>query len=103
MPEAPSFQHLPGDPTDFAMAQIDQLRNGDGTERALELGHEMKKEMFDNVGVFRTEEGLKRPIAKIQELRQRFYHVHVADQGKIFNTELIECLGAWAICSTWRW
>ncbi len=82
------FAPLPRDADDFARQQIDQLRSGDGTESVAQIGHEMRTEMFDNVGVFRTEEGLSHAIAKVQELRQRFCHVRVRDQGKIFNTDL---------------
>jgi succinate dehydrogenase / fumarate reductase flavoprotein subunit len=52
----------------------------------------MKKVMFDDVGVFRTEEGMKNALAKVAELKERFKQVRVVDTGKIFNTEL---LNAW--------
>jgi succinate dehydrogenase / fumarate reductase flavoprotein subunit len=82
------FQPIGDDPTTFVRQQIDQLRNGDGTENAAHLGEEMRRVMFEDVGVFRTEEGLERAIEKIQQLRQRFCHVKLTDKGKIFNTEM---------------
>ncbi len=88
------FQNLPEDAAGFTMAQIDQMRNGDGTEKVAELAQEMKREMFNNVGIFRSEAGLKAAYKKIQELRERFTHIRVQDQGKIFNTELIN---AWEL------
>ena len=89
-----SFKALPASPTAFVDQQIATLMNGDGKERVGPISREMKTVMFDDVGVFRTDEGLKRAIAKVNELRARFQHVRVADRGKIFNTEMIQ---AWEL------
>jgi len=80
---------LPGDPTDFARQQISVLMNGSGKEKAAKLGREMRQEMMDDVGVFRTEETLSRAVEKISELRERFKEVKVGDTSKVFNTELL--------------
>ncbi len=83
---------LPADPTAFAREQFEGLRNGSGKENVFDIGREMKKVMFDDVGVFRTEAGMKNALAKVAELKERFKQVRVQDTGKIFNTEL---LNAW--------
>ena len=83
---------LPADPTEFSREQFDGLRNGSGKENVFDIGNEMKKIMFDDVGVFRIEEGMKKALAKVNELQERFKQVKVQDTGKIFNTEL---LNAW--------
>ena len=88
------FQKLPDDPEAGAKAQFDKLRHASGKENALDIATEMKKTMFDLVGVFRTEEGMQQAITKIGELKERFRHVRIADTGKIFNTEL---LNAWEL------
>ena len=88
------FQPLPSDPAGFVREQFDRLRNGDGKEKVFELGEEMKKEMFANVGVFRTHETMTHALNKIKELQERVKHVHVSDTGKIFNTELFN---AWEL------
>lgn len=80
---------LPADPEDFTHQQIDQLMNADGTERASTIRRELRSLMFDDVGVFRTDEGLCRAIDQIQELRERFKHVRVEDRGKKFNMDLL--------------
>jgi succinate dehydrogenase / fumarate reductase flavoprotein subunit len=49
----------------------------------------MKSVMFDDVGVFRTEEGMQRSLEKVRELRERIKHIRPPDMGKIFNTELL--------------
>jgi succinate dehydrogenase / fumarate reductase flavoprotein subunit len=84
-----SFQPMPGDAADFILQQLDELRNGDGSERAADLGRELKSVMFDHVGIFRTGEGMTKALDKVRELRERFKHVRVTDSGKIFNTELL--------------
>ena len=83
---------LPVNPTDFSREQFDRLRNGSGKENVFDIGNEMKAVMFDDVGVFRTEKGMKAALAKVVELKERFKEVKVQDTGKIFNTEL---LNAW--------
>jgi len=49
----------------------------------------MKAVMFDDVGIFRTGEGISKALDKVRELKERFNHVRVDDQGKIFNTNLM--------------
>jgi succinate dehydrogenase / fumarate reductase flavoprotein subunit len=83
------FPSLPEDPTDFTRAQFDSLLNSSGDERPEVIGLEMKQVMNDLVGVFRTEEGMARALNTIRELQERFKHVKVEDQGKVFNTDLL--------------
>jgi succinate dehydrogenase / fumarate reductase, flavoprotein subunit len=90
------FPALPADPTEYTRQQFDQLRNGDGKENIIDIANEMKKVMFDDVGVFRTEEGMQRALDKLAELRERFKHIRVQDTGKIFNTDL---LNAWELAN----
>ncbi len=88
------FQKLPNEPESGAKSQFESLRNGSGKENAFDIATEMKKIMFDLVGIYRTEKDMKSAIEKVHELRERFNHVRVADTGKIFNTEL---LNAWEL------
>ncbi|HWQ04632.1 MAG TPA: FAD-dependent oxidoreductase [Longilinea sp.] len=83
------FQSLPQDPTGLARQQIEKLTSGDGSEKAVTIGRELKKVMFDDVGVFRTAEGLHAAVEKVKELSERFKHVRVTDSGKIFNMDLL--------------
>lgn len=84
-----SFQALPADPTEFVREQIDRLTNGSGKERAATIGREMRTEMFDNVGVFRSEEGLRHAIGKLNELRARYQEVKVGDTSRAYNQDLM--------------
>ncbi len=88
------LQQLPGDPTAEARAQFDRLRNGSGKENIFDINKEMKKVMFDDVGIYRNEKGMKSAIEKLSELKERYRHVRITDTGKIFNTEL---LNAWEL------
>lgn len=88
------FAPLPADPTEYTRQQFDALRNGDGKENLTDISNAMKKMMFDDVGVFRTEVGMQRAIDTLAELRERYKHVRVQDTGKIFNTDL---LNAWEL------
>jgi succinate dehydrogenase / fumarate reductase flavoprotein subunit len=82
------------DATGFAREQFDRLRSADGKEKVFDLGNEMKKVMFDDVGIFRSGKGMSEALEKVRELRERFNHVHVSDTGRVFNTEL---LNAWEL------
>jgi succinate dehydrogenase / fumarate reductase flavoprotein subunit len=90
-----SLPVLPGDAADFARQQLDSIANCDtGTERVADINAEMRSVMMDDVGVFRTEEGMQAALEKIRELKERFKHVRLDDCGKVFNTNL---LNAWEI------
>jgi succinate dehydrogenase / fumarate reductase flavoprotein subunit len=84
-----TLQPLPADPTEFVREQIDRLHNGSGKERVAQIGRELRHEMFANVGVFRTQEGLRHAVGKVRELRERFREVKVADAAKAYNQELL--------------
>ncbi len=88
------FETLPSDVESAARSQFDALRNGSGKENAFDLSTEMKKVMFDEVGIYRSEKGMKLAIQKIQEWKERYKQVKVSDAGRIFNTEL---LNAWEL------
>jgi succinate dehydrogenase / fumarate reductase flavoprotein subunit len=80
---------LPADAADFARAQFDAILNNQGSEKAADIAIEMKSVMNDYVGVFRTEEGMQTALDKVRELQERFKQVGVQDQGKVFNTDLL--------------
>jgi succinate dehydrogenase / fumarate reductase flavoprotein subunit len=84
-----TFQPLPADATDSIRTQFDALLNNTGSEKATDLGNEMKSIMMDHVSVFRTESGMQEALEKVRQLQERFKHVRVGDRGKIFNTDLL--------------
>jgi succinate dehydrogenase / fumarate reductase flavoprotein subunit len=89
-----SFQPLPANPTGFARAQFESILHADGKENAFDIATEMKKVMFDEMGIFRSGKGMQHALEVVRELKERYKHVSVTDTGKIFNMELIN---AWEL------
>ena len=87
-------QNLPVDAEAGARSQFETLRNGSGKENAFAISTELKKVMFDDVGIYRNEKGMREALERVRSLQARFKDVCVTDTGKIFNTEL---LNAWEI------
>jgi succinate dehydrogenase flavoprotein subunit len=83
------FQPLPADPTEFTQGQFDAIRNAQGNEKILEIASKMKYIMMDCVGMFRSGDGMQSALETVRELRERYKHIPLHDQGKIFNTEMI--------------
>jgi succinate dehydrogenase / fumarate reductase flavoprotein subunit len=71
-------------------AQLNQLRNGNGTERAAPIRKDMQQMMDDLVGVYRTGSGLEQALDTIHELQARFKNIKVEDKGMKWNTDLME-------------
>jgi succinate dehydrogenase / fumarate reductase flavoprotein subunit len=83
------FEKLPEDAEADARSQFDALRQGSGKENGFDISTEMKKVMFDDVGIYRNEKGMAEALEKVKALQERFKNVRVTDTGKIFNTELL--------------
>ncbi|MBN2388407.1 MAG: FAD-binding protein [Anaerolineales bacterium] len=83
------YRHLPPDPAAFARLQFERIFQADGKDNAFDIATEMKKVMFDGMGVFRTREGMQAALETVRELKERFKHVGVTDTGKIFNLEMM--------------
>jgi succinate dehydrogenase / fumarate reductase flavoprotein subunit len=88
------FEDLPPDPQADARSQFETIRKAQGRENSFDIANEMKKVMFDNVGIYRNEKDMLSALTKIHELQERFKHVSMADTGRVFNTEL---LNAWEL------
>jgi succinate dehydrogenase / fumarate reductase flavoprotein subunit len=85
---------LPADPTGEVRRRLDGLRSAPGGERAGALRREMQKIMADDVGVFRTADGMQRAVDGLRELQARYRQVRIDDPGAVFNTDLLE---AWEL------
>ncbi len=88
------YEKLPENAEADARSQFDVLRNGSGKANAFDISTEMKKIMFDDVGIYRSGSIMESALDNILELKERYKNVRVADTGKIFNTEL---LNAWEL------
>jgi len=83
------FENLPQDAEAAVRSELEALRRETGKENSFDISTEMKKVMFDLVGIYRNEKDMQTAIDKVHELQERYKHVKLMDTGKIFNTELI--------------
>ncbi len=83
------FPSLPDDPAGFARAQFEHIRNADGSENAFDIATEMKKVMFNDMGIYRTGKGMENALQVVRGLKERFRHVRPTDTGSVFNMELM--------------
>jgi succinate dehydrogenase / fumarate reductase flavoprotein subunit len=74
------------------IAMIDKVRKAKGKEKIAQLRKELQETMDKNAQVFRTEETLNEALEKVQELRKRYENISIQDQGKRFNTDLLEAI-----------
>ena len=81
---------VPADSAEPAVAEFARLRSHRRGESADRLKRELADVMMDNVGVYRDEALLTSARAKVDELRERYERVAVADAGRTFNTDLLE-------------
>jgi succinate dehydrogenase / fumarate reductase, flavoprotein subunit len=88
------FGKLPADAEATTRSQFDALRKGSGKVNAFDIATEMKKVMFDEVGIYRSAKGMRAAIQKVRELKEQYKEVRVGDTGRIFNTDL---LNAWEL------
>jgi fumarate reductase flavoprotein subunit len=81
-----------------ARAQATQERirelfsRADGGESMSGLRREMTDTMEKNVGIYRTEAGLREAVDKIAQLRSRYRNVALNDKSNVFNTDLFQVL-----------
>lgn len=61
-------------------------------EHIAQIAAELKQNMTDNCGIYRTEEKLRKARETVRQLRQRFDRARVADTSRRFNTELLAAM-----------
>lgn len=72
--------------------KIETLLKRDSGEPIYQIREELKKVMFEKVGIFRLEKEMQYALEKIKELKERYNMVFVQNKGKVFNYELINAL-----------
>ena len=68
--------------------RVDHLMEKDEGLQHAEIRAKLQKAMTRWVNVFREEEGLKKALEVIREVRELYEEVYVADPSKTFNTDL---------------
>ncbi len=83
---------LPENAADEVLAMLEKVRKAKGKEKVAQLRKELQETMDKNAQVFRTEETLQEAWDKIMELRGRYENISIQDQGRRFNTDLLEAV-----------
>jgi len=86
------FVPVPDNAIEGVVAMLNHVRNSKGTEKVAVLRRELQDTMDKNAQVYRTADSLKEALAKIAELRKRYEHISIQDQGQRFNTDLLEAV-----------
>ncbi len=68
------------------------LEGTEGDQTVSSLRAELAETLEDGAGIFRDESSLRATCATIQELKQRFQRLSLADRSRTFNTELTAAL-----------
>jgi fumarate reductase flavoprotein subunit len=63
-----------------------------GTERISVLRKEMAVSMEQGCGIYRIEEEMQATCDKIEELRDRYYHIKVDDKSNVWNTDWLQAI-----------
>jgi succinate dehydrogenase / fumarate reductase flavoprotein subunit len=83
---------VPEDAAQEVLQMLAKVRAARGKEKVAQLRKELQETMDKNAQVFRSEETLNEALAKISELRARYENIYIQDQGKRFNTDLLEAV-----------
>jgi succinate dehydrogenase / fumarate reductase flavoprotein subunit len=83
---------LPADQVAAAEGRVRAVLARRGDENLYELRRQLRTTMDANVGVFRTGEGLAEALAKVREIRERAARALVADQSRVYNSNLVHAL-----------
>jgi len=87
-----SHKTLPKSACDAALANLDKLRNANGSTPTARIRDAMQRDMQDHAAVFRTGETLDEGVRKITAIAKSFADVKVSDRSMIWNSDLIETL-----------
>lgn len=69
--------------------KIRELLGSDGSEDPTVIKEEMHRQMNENVGIFRTKEGLRQASEKLDELRERYNSIRLKHTGRRYNYDLM--------------
>ena len=87
-----SHKRLPASACDPSLANLDKIRNANGSTPTAEIRDNMQHIMQDDAAVFRTAETLQQGVGKISEAFRSFQDVRVTDRSMVWNSDLIETL-----------
>jgi succinate dehydrogenase / fumarate reductase, flavoprotein subunit len=80
----------PEDPARYTIQMLDGILTREGGNNAADIRTELQDGMFDLAFVVRSEQGLRRMLQILGDLRGRYAEVGVGDRGAVYNTDLME-------------
>lgn len=84
---------MPSDAGEESIANLDKVRNADGSASTAELRMEMQKIMQTHAAVFRTGDVLSEGCQRLEKTYQTMLtDLKTFDRGMVFNTDLVEAL-----------
>ena len=86
------WAELPAETWEPTQAMLQHMLGNEGQNNVADLRTEMQALMMDQVGVFRTEEGIQSALNRIRELQESAQDITVMDKGKRFNTDILEAI-----------
>ena len=86
------WAELPAETWEPTQAMLQNMLGKEGQNNVADLRTEMQALMMDDVGVFRTEEGIQSALERIRELQESARDITVMDKGKRFNTDILEAI-----------
>jgi succinate dehydrogenase (ubiquinone) flavoprotein subunit len=87
-----TFPELPSNAGEASIANLDKIRNADGSIPTAELRLRMQKVMQNHAAVFREGETLKKGCKLMNDIFQEQKDLKLKDRGIIWNSDLIETL-----------
>jgi succinate dehydrogenase / fumarate reductase flavoprotein subunit len=91
------FSALPANPAGDVQAELERIRTSNGHARPYKIRSEMQEIMMNDVGVFRTAEGIQQAIDTLRRLKDQYRNdLVIDDRGQRFNSDLFE---AWELGS----
>jgi len=90
----PGAAHKPlaADACDKSLANLDRLRNANGSMPTAEIRNNMQRAMQADAAVFRTGETLAEGVKKIRDIHASFSDVRVSDRSLVWNSDLVETM-----------
>jgi succinate dehydrogenase / fumarate reductase flavoprotein subunit len=77
------------DPEGTARSMVEELTSGKGPHGG-KIREEMKDVMMEKVGIYRKEQDMRKAVAELRQLKDRYREVRAQDSSKGYNTDLLE-------------
>lgn len=77
---------------EMSVANLDKLRNANGSITTADLRLKMQKTMQQHAAVFRDGPVLKKGVEKMSEIYKQFKDIKVVDKSMVWNSDLVETL-----------